>query len=306
MQGNILPVSFILLTMAGCPDFLLAQQMPHFLTTLYFEDAVGNRDSIEFGFHDEATEAMDSEFGEYEVFQPFDSIFEVRGGTPGFIHRHELTKRLISGTSEVINDTCWGGSGGYLYVHAIHQPVKVWWHQNTFLSDICFRGAFIANHHLDGIAGPISPEDIPPLFYCMADVDTAYFDLTAEVLLSNIHHIEIEQEVEGLGLTTIYGLRLAVTPVWAYTPCFWVTNTRTPASHDVRVFPNPTSGELTLDLPAGQLPRQLVIREMTGQLVSTPSVMGREVDTSTLPPGMYLLSWNDERGDHYVGKFVKQ
>jgi hypothetical protein len=85
MRRNILTASFILLTMAGGPFFLSAQQTPHFLTTLYFEDAAGNQDSIEFGYDYTATEGMDAAFGEYELTDPFDPVFEVRAASRDFV-----------------------------------------------------------------------------------------------------------------------------------------------------------------------------------------------------------------------------
>ncbi|MCB0375492.1 MAG: hypothetical protein KDD04_06205, partial [Sinomicrobium sp.] len=55
-----------------------SQQTAQFETTLYFEDAVGNRDSVIVGYDTLATHDIDPEFGEQELVSPFDSVFEVR------------------------------------------------------------------------------------------------------------------------------------------------------------------------------------------------------------------------------------
>lgn len=285
----------------------MAQQEPHFLTTLYFEDAVGNRDSIEIGFDFAATEDMDAAFGEYELMTPFDSVFEVRAASLDFLFQPKLTKRLITGTEVVVNDTCWSGGGGYVYIHAINQPVTISWRKEEFLSDICYRGAYVINHIEHLLAGPIAPEDIAQEYYCLAAQDSAVFELSEETLTPDLPRIHIEKEVDGSGMTKIWGVYLPIGPVWAYTPCFWVTNTRTAAApHSVRLYPNPAGASVRLDLPPDQCPERVSIRSMAGRVISMPVLVGNEIDTSALPAGMYLLEWTDAQGGRYMGRVVKQ
>jgi hypothetical protein len=296
----------ILFAIVCFPFLLMAQQEPHFITTLYFEDAVGNRDSIEYGYDYAATEDMDAAFGEYELTTPFDSVFEVRAGTPDFTYRQKLTKRFVAGTEVVVDDTCWSGGGGYIYVHAIHQPVAIRWRKEDFLSNICYRGAFVVNHIEFELAGPIAPEDIAQEYYCLAAQDSAVFELSEDALTPDLPRIYIEKEVEGSGMTKIWGLNLPIVPAWAYTPCFWVTNTRSAASHSVRLYPNPAGAVVRLDLPPEQCPERVTIRSMAGRVISLPALVGNEIDTSALPAGMYLLEWTDAQGDRFMGRVVKQ
>lgn len=52
---------------------------PLFQTVIWFEDAVGNRDSVNIGFNLEAKwDTLNPNFGEALLDTPFDSIFEVR------------------------------------------------------------------------------------------------------------------------------------------------------------------------------------------------------------------------------------
>jgi len=61
---------------------LYAQNTPYFDMVLYFEDAVGNRDSVSFGYDQDASSNLDIEWGEEEITAPFDAIFEVRIAEP--------------------------------------------------------------------------------------------------------------------------------------------------------------------------------------------------------------------------------
>jgi len=109
---------------------LRAQQTPYFGMNLYFEDAIGNRDTVFFGYDIDATNELEAEWGEYEMTEPFDSVFDVRIGEFAD-NRAFLTDHLVSETGMFINDTtCFTGSGAIVYIYAINQPVKIWWDKN--------------------------------------------------------------------------------------------------------------------------------------------------------------------------------
>ncbi len=285
------------------------QLSPYFETTLYFEDAIGNRDSVIFGYDINASSGLDPEFGEVEITEPFDSVFEVRMRPRDDTSNDYFTKRLISGTEIVVNDpSCYSGSLGEIYIHALHQPVKVWWDREQFQSSECFAGAFIIDHILHELAGPIALDDFPPLYYCMGDVDTGYFELTEESLDPEYPRICLEKEVEGFGFKKIYGLRLAVGPTWAYTPCYWVVNTtEAPRPHYFSSYPNPVTDQVEFSLDPNANIEYLTIYDSEGQQVMTlPYAARQKVDIGHLPPGCYYISGTDVgNGNRYLSKIVK-
>jgi len=72
------------------------------------------------------------------------------------------------------------------------------------------------------------------------------------------------------------------------------------------VFPNPTSGELTIDLP-DLLSGQLLVRDFTGQIVLTQVIDFGEklsLDLSDYHAGIYLVEVVSESGDRYVQRVV--
>ena len=58
---------------------LIGLSQPEFSFDLYFEDALGNRDTVTIGYDPQATDGIDAQFGEENIIsQPWDSVFEVR------------------------------------------------------------------------------------------------------------------------------------------------------------------------------------------------------------------------------------
>lgn len=286
---------------------------PFFETTLYFEDAVGNMDSVIFGYDINATQDIDPEFGEVELTTPFDSIFEVRIGSSDFPSQ-KLSKRLIYNTEAYINDTtCYGGSLTNVYIHAIHQPVKVWWDKEQFLEDICFRGGFVINHTFYEVADPlIPPNEFPPIFYCMAAVDSGYFEVTHEAFDGVFPYgprVKIDKEIEGQGIQTIYGLRYEVTPRWGYTPCYWVVSDilePEDIQKPLQVSPNPATTYVKPGVPEDVRILKAVIYNCAGEQVwMSTSDSIEQMDVSGLNNGLYYLLVYGAEKEVFIGKFVK-
>src|SRR6218665_117939 len=75
----------------------------------------------------------------------------------------------------------------------------------------------------------------------------------------------------------------------------------------IRIYPNPVSNSLSLDLPnAPSLEiRNISISNILGQTVYSTSERNSAVDVSSLKAGIYLLSIKTNEGD-WNGKFIKQ
>ncbi len=300
---------FFILLIATTPN-LHAQLEPFFEMTLHFEDAVGNRDSVSFGYDINATADLEAEWGEFEITAPFDSVFEVRIAEPT-INKDKLTKHLVTLTGYFVNDTsCYEGAGIRLYINAVHQPIKIWWDKEQLLDNECFRGGFVINHVLDELAGPIAPNEIPPLFYCMAAVDTAYFDVSEETMsTSEWPVVSIEKEVEGQGVQTVYGLRLNIVPWWSFTPCYWVTTVNEIVKIDeISLYPNPTVDKITpIMTDKYQEIQKAVIYDSMGRQLWQDGALNftKEIDVSSFKSGLYRLVIYSE-DSVFVGSFVKR
>ncbi len=80
-------------------------------------------------------------------------------------------------------------------------------------------------------------------------------------------------------------------------------------SESVSIFPNPTSGLFHINKSKHQYELQTVkIMDVAGNIVKVENIQGLEnpqVDSSTLPVGLYLLEITDSEGNVFVQKLVK-
>jgi len=314
---------FILLALVcyGLPNSM-AQPTAQFETTFYFEDAAGNRDSVVVGYDTLATRDIDPEFGEEEILVPFDAVFEVRAGHYTWPWSEKLSKKIIERGSWTAGppppENCLSGLRIMIYIWSLHQPIKVWWDRPIFSGRRCYRASVLLNHVLDEVAGPISPDEIPPEYVCLAVEDSAYFDLSEEHLNNGVifssQRITIEKEVEGLGLQTIYGLRFfpASTP-YDYSPCYWVTSTReVPAAEPVLLYPNPADATVYFRLPEGVEAVGWRLFGIAGALLReqreavASEIVASEVELTGLPAGIYQLLVRGSDGKAYEGRVARR
>lgn len=144
----------------------LAQLDPMFLTTLYFEDAIGNRDSIEIGYDTLVNTVYDypaEEFGQIEFAEPFDPVFEVRAKASSVyaeaIPNQKWYKRVITRAHSLNSQyDCYRESAFVTFaIRAVHQPITVSWKKADFTDNFCHIGGFLAQHfaeqRYDGTGG---------------------------------------------------------------------------------------------------------------------------------------------------------
>jgi len=157
---------FSIISLVITATTVLAQQQPMFLTKLYFEDAIGNRDTIEIGYDTAVTREnypMES-FGQVEVTSVWDSVFEVRA----MISSHYVSiaidqpwyKRVVSGAFFVhpVYGCRFETNASTLAIKSKYPPVTVSWEREDFTSNFCHLGGFIAQsrvaNYYEGTSGP--------------------------------------------------------------------------------------------------------------------------------------------------------
>lgn len=77
---------------------------------------------------------------------------------------------------------------------------------------------------------------------------------------------------------------------------------------EVAIYPNPAKTDLNVEIKTKVVNAQLVITDITGKVVykkdDIKDAVKTNVDTSTLPKGMYLIKLNDLGEDIYNDKFI--
>ncbi|MEM6879605.1 MAG: T9SS type A sorting domain-containing protein, partial [Bacteroidota bacterium] len=123
-----------------------------FFTTFYFEDAIGNRDTIWVGGHEDASaypDMPDEIFGERHRPEPFDAVFEVRGianfDGNGYNQPALLTDSLFLPFFYAINDSTVGSidPSPSFVIHAKHPPVQISWDQELWGEDFQRQSAIM-------------------------------------------------------------------------------------------------------------------------------------------------------------------
>ena len=78
------------------------------------------------------------------------------------------------------------------------------------------------------------------------------------------------------------------------------------SSENIKVFPNPSTGQIRIATTADQSPRQVIIRDLTGVLVFRTEVNSQNtIDVSHLSTGMYIVELHTA-GNAYKTKLIKE
>lgn len=90
----------LLLILFLIPIYTMAQE--EFSFELYFEDALGNKDTVILGYDPNATDVIDITFGEVNILsQPWGSNFDVRIGDRSYETNNGTTNWLTSNTYSI-------------------------------------------------------------------------------------------------------------------------------------------------------------------------------------------------------------
>lgn len=118
--------------------------------TMNFEDAKGNTDSLIIGYDPNATDTVDTAFGETNLYgNPWDPIFEVRLSGRRFFQSPFNTGDNLHLKKQIFSVPCDRGdlSRGVL-IKAKYWPVKVRWNKALF-QDTCLMQSYFGSVYFD-------------------------------------------------------------------------------------------------------------------------------------------------------------
>ena len=284
---------------------LLAQAVPRFQMPLYFEDAIGNRDTIVVGYDAMGSyDTLNPLFGEYAITAPFDSIFEVRAAH-AIDPPHTLSKKIISHYEGGVGDTCFASAGVEIFIQAKYLPITVrydtalvnssYCHQNMILSPDWF--IFLVQYWWDARE-----------YYCMTHTDMVVDTFThpGTMHIGGDDWLTRPFEVEGQGIKELPGYFWIIK---YFGICQNQVGTEAPVTSvpTMSLMPNPVSDLLQVVWPEvfsgrlevfGSLGNRILLRQALHQSKTT------EIDVSQLPGGLYFLSAFANNGQRSVRPFV--
>lgn len=262
---------------------------------LIFEDSAGNLDTLEFGYDELATDTIDSIFGEENIINtPIDSIFDVRitnewpnrtyNNSPGTYHtKKQITKKIIGPLATKLN----------IDIITENWPVSIRWDSTLFMHQIR-AGSLITSVNPGGWWDTGSPSDMWRIL----------FGSRSHATFSSNHQNEYNENYAYVNNTND-----TVPTYWQIisTVAILTSSTgNTPSKQKINVFPNPSSGIITIDAETGQSHfQEYVIHDLTGRIVRNLTTFNESIDVSDLSPGVYILYLKNRFGTSGYVKIVR-
>jgi hypothetical protein len=271
---------------------------PLFSMPIWFQDSIGNRDTIWVGADTTATSLnLNPKFGEHEITAPFDSVFEVRV-CHGDDNNWRMSKKIIEST-DWLGCPIWRFSR--IMIHALHFPVKISW-DTTLLKTI-------SPCNVNTVLTPNQDVFLLPnwydaqIIYCMMTKSQIFEDFAYESHPSSwlVHPFE----VKGQGIKNIKGLYLL--NFWDLPYCYTTLGVSEDGStNDLLVFPNPFIDEIHLAYDSNDIPKDLILFDLSSNVIKTWNVSS-QLDKIQIgvPPGVYLLEMRFKSGQRIIKKLVK-
>lgn len=293
------------------------QQEPMFKTTFYFEDAVGNRDSITVGMDTSANWEYNPQLGEIDIQTPFDSVFEVRAAHTfdlAWGDTYTVLSKTIINVAEipVLMPNCYKGGPFTFLIQAKYQPVTISWSQSVF-NDECLDGSFMTPDKNYELLNPWDWWSNPEIRFSCQEVDGSYaINLGGEYLVNGEWPYIKLHDVQGSTATmdSIYGVTLWIDPFETWTPCYHVSVEGKKKSQvaGLKIFPNPTNNFFQiLDKDENYLEAMKVI-DINGNIVLSKNKLktSEQIDVSNLSNGVFFIEVDSNFGQKHIGKLIKK
>lgn len=294
--------TIILFSLISIITTSLAQQTPLFEIPLYFEDAVGNKDTIIVGYDEDASSyEINPQFGENQIWGPYDEEFEVRARKIPFVVDLE-TKKCISSVGFGPSGGCGVSNGTTIMVRLKNPPLKVSWNKDLMQTDDCRRGSFLAPSEHWAVVPDLNLLE-PWMIHCLFEKEEVFIDFTGQNTLMYSAG-NILDTVENVGLDTIQWMGLVFTSETCPDLIDNVENLII-ETNSISVFPNPVNQRITIDTEEEVVETR--IYNSQGSLVLSKNLGGqKEFDVQLLSSGIYLGWVELKSGRHRTFRFIKQ
>lgn len=292
------------------PLFLQAQLTPMFEMPLYFEDALGHKDSIVVGYDTlGSTNMLLPQFGEVEVTAPFDSVFEVR-----VIHTDNIGSDTKKMAKKIIALYDLNDSGGYcgtstfpaIIVKAKYPPIRISYDSSLLWNNECRTYTILsANWNMFFMEYYWEAQEV----YCMGKHSFIVDDLIYPHG-GGTQWLEVEVPVEGKGIQNLPGYFMQFRYWGVCSDSTLIASKEPRASSYGQLWPNPATKSVVIKPPSefNAVAHVLVFNTM-GQQFDCPVVLnneGIEMDISRLSPGLYFVKIQAENQYNVVYRLVKQ
>ena len=257
-----------------------------FKMKLWFQDAVGNKDSIELGYDLLATDSIDNQFGETNIISTsWSNNFEVRAGdaATSLNNLYITSPATLYTKKQFIHKTCNFFHLIKVAVNCNHFPIVVKWDTSLFSNDLCRYASFITSgtgwggDWFDGVMAFMNPMHIGD-----------YKDsLVIGSLSSPVHFQQNGKDIIQLNVSFGNSEPLGIFDLQKKTETF-------------EVFPNPATTQTTITYPTAEKAMMLQIYNMLGQKVYEEKLSKGSsqaiINTSGINSGLYKVVAGESGG----------
>jgi hypothetical protein len=274
------------------PFAFIAQ--PEFSFDLYFEDALGNRDTITLGYDPQATDGIDQLFGEESINnQPWDNDFEVRVLQKNSFELASLNQNIISPyiqfKKQIVSKTCDYNFPISVCIKSENFPITVYWNSSIFLENECINGSMISTY-------PFFQCDDIGLFDSFMGYVPDYSEYCSNmIILENDGSDHIQKLNSEVGLLSFLWLTFAnknniQNYIWPGCPG-WLAINEISKTFRIKMFPNPANN--LVNIKTSDKMEEIIVVATEGQIVMRIFGLGKseiEINTSELENGLYFIS----------------
>ena len=248
-----------LLILLICPLFIFGQKTAFWETKLFFEDGIGNKDSITIGHDLNSNGNFNPDFGEVNIKEvPWSSVFEVRAshneGANGHASPKVLSKKIIGSTEAGLHPTyncLFVREPLKFFVKVKNLPLKIRWNPDDH-NDFCNIKNFMTPHILPQVflewykdtAGLAHPSK----YACLANANQYTVNDFSKV---DNDFFEFLLEPNNVGsFDTIHGFFIGfLTKSSSNSPCSETVDLLDVVAQELalKMFPNPTSNFINFE-----------------------------------------------------------
>ena len=264
-------------------------QAQEFSFELYFEDALGNRDTLVLGYDPLATDSIDVAFGEENIIsQPWDSVFEVRVGDKRFSESSPniSTPNTFLSKKQILASYCETTRLASHYftfqIQTDNYPVKVFWDKSLFQDTCLTFSLFYGMKHaydldVGGIHSFLKWQDSLMILPTPASSQNYYVYNTADV-----PEYELSQYVSGDKMIVCLGM------------VFYKETYLSVAENSLSDFllsPNPVNSNEKLNV---SISGNYSILDNSGKMIQIGKVDNGAVQLNNLESGIYFFILENE------------
>ncbi len=318
-----------LIVLLSLSTTLINAQSLLFESKVYFEDAMGNRDTIEIGYDTMSNSEYNPNLGELHIPHAFDSVFEVRASHiiawDQNFRECVLSKRIIGAASEIIdisnpNANCYGGEGIIFFIKAKYPPVRLSWDSTLFQrsGQTCHAASFFTpdnNYHL---SNPMDWIRWPNKRFACAGKQM-FFDVNLDPGYTKANYAHentfYTSRVFSNGIEdTVYGLELVFELRYDLSPCSLISKNDNSepgieVSQQFTIVPNPATDRISLEFDRKFKIDELIIFNQNGQIVKEIKeiqVLNKsiQIELPEVKPGMYFIKLKSEGEQSIYKRFL--